>query len=91
MGVPPPPIFSITLVRAPLCLCAHPTQDVGTLFMNKGFGVAKEPANKNKKPVKGKDEKMRRVGGGQGFPFTGLLRPGVQTPMRAVSKKPADK
>lgn len=47
----------------------------GALFMNKGFGVAK------KKPARKKPARR------SGFAYTGELRPGVQSPTRAVSRK----
>lgn len=55
-----------------------------SLFMTKGFGVAKKPV---KKKAGGSDKAAaaKRASTFTGFPFTGPLRPGVQSPRRPVS------
>lgn len=50
--------------------------------MNKGFGVAKTPAKK--KQTKRGPGAAERV---DGFPYSGTLRPGIQTPRREVCCK----
>lgn len=51
--------------------------------MNKGFGVAKKPAAAKKKGSKAGGRKTADEV--DAFPYSGSLRPGIQTPRRMVS------